>query len=140
MMRGITGLDEAGGTVLADSMIVTTVAVTDLERAKLFFAQQLGLPVLDEQPFAIRFGAGKGTQISVRRGQPNVGQTVGHFEVDDIEGTVQELTSRGVTFEEYETPKTVNFIAQIGPARGAWFKDPDGNVFGVRQGPAPAAA
>ncbi len=49
-----------------------------------------------------------------------------------------DLTSRGVTFEQYETPKTVNFIAQFGPARGAWFKDPAGNVLGLRQGPVPA--
>jgi len=75
----------------------------------------------------------------VRRGQPNVGQTVGHFEVEALDGVVKELTGRGVVFEEYETPKTVNFIAQIGPARGAWFKDPDGNVFGLREGPQPAA-
>ena len=125
--------------MLADSMVVVTVAVTDLERAKGFYAEQLGLPVLEEQPFAIRFGAGKGTQLSVRRGQPNVGQTVGHFEVADIDAIVAELTGRGVTFEEYETPKTVDFIAQVGPARGAWFKDPDGNVFGVREGPVPSA-
>ena len=125
--------------MLADSMVVVTVAVTDLERAKAFYGEQLGLPALDEQPFAIRFGAGKGTQLSVRRGQPNVGQTVAHFEVADIEAVVAELTGRGVAFEEYETPKTTNFIAQVGPARGAWFKDPDGNVFGVREGPVPAA-
>jgi catechol 2,3-dioxygenase-like lactoylglutathione lyase family enzyme len=125
--------------VLADSMVVVTVAVSDLDRAKGFYRDQLGLPMLDEQPFAIRFGAGKGTQLSVRRGQPNVGQTVAHFEVGDIEAVVAELTARGVSFEEYETPKTTNFIAQIGPARGAWFKDPDGNVFGVREGPVPAA-
>jgi catechol 2,3-dioxygenase-like lactoylglutathione lyase family enzyme len=124
-------------TVLPDAMLVTTVAVTDLERAKRFFGEQLGLAILDETPFAIRFSAGKGTQVSVRRGQPNAGQTVAHFEVDDIEAVIRDLTSRGVTFEEYETPKTTNFIAQIGSARGAWFKDPDGNVFGVREGPVP---
>ena len=45
----------------------------------------------------------------------------------------------GVTFEEYDTPKTINFIAQVGPARGAWFQDPDGNVFGLREGPMPGA-
>lgn len=118
-------------------MLVTTVAVTDLERAKRFFSEQLALPILDETPFAIRFAAGKGTQISVRRGQPNVDQTVGHFEVDDIEAAVQDLRSRGVVFEEYETPKTVDGIAQIGAARAAWFKDPDGNVFGLREGPVP---
>lgn len=121
--------------VLADSLIVTTVAVTDLERAKAFYADQLQLPILDEQPFAIRFGAGGGSQISVRRGQPNVGQTVGHFEVDDVEAIVRDLIGRGVAFQEYETPKTVDFIAQIGPARGAWFADPDGNIIGLRQGP-----
>ena len=124
------GLDQA--------LLVTTVAVTDLDRAKAFFSDQVGLRILDEQPFAIRFGAGAGSQISVRRGQPNVGQTVGHFEVDDIVATVRELVGRGVTFNDYETPKTNDFIAQIGPARGAWFSDSDGNVFGLREGPVPA--
>ena len=118
-------------------MLVTTVAVTDLDRAKRFFQEQLGLSPIDETPFAIRFAAGKGTQVSVRRGQPNAGQTVAHFEVNDIEGAVRDLSGRGVAFEEYETPKTINFIAQIGSARGAWFKDPDGNVFGLRDGPVP---
>ena len=126
--------------MIADAMVVPTVAVTDLDRAKRFFGEQVGLPLLDETPFALRFGAGKATQMSVRRGQPNVGQTVAHFEVDDLDAVIADLTSRGVTFEEYETPKTTNFIAQIGPARGAWFTDPDGNVFGVREGPIPGAS
>ena len=52
------------------------------------------------------------------------GLTALHFEVDDTEAVVRDLTSRGVTFEEYETPKTVNVVAQFGPVRGAWFKDP----------------
>jgi catechol 2,3-dioxygenase-like lactoylglutathione lyase family enzyme len=126
-------------TMLANSLAVTTVAVTDVDRAKRFYQGQVGLTLLEETPFSCRFGAGKGSQLTVRRGQPNVGQTVAHFEVDDIDAVIRELTSRGVTFEEYETPKTVNFIAQVGPARGAWFKDPDGNVLGVREGPVPAA-
>jgi catechol 2,3-dioxygenase-like lactoylglutathione lyase family enzyme len=125
------------GEALADAMVVTTVAVTDLDRARGFFADQLGLSLLDEQPFALRFGAGLGSQLSVRRGQPNVGQTVGHFEVVDIEAVVGELTARGVAFQEYETPRTIDFIAQVGPARAAWFSDPDGNLFGLREGPVP---
>jgi catechol 2,3-dioxygenase-like lactoylglutathione lyase family enzyme len=126
--------------MLDEAMVVATVAVTDLEAARQFFHERLGLPLLDETPFALRFGAGRGTQISVRRGQPNVGQTVAHFEVGDIEALVRELTARGVAFQEYETPKTTNFVAQVGPARGAWFSDPDGNVFGVREGPIPGDA
>ena len=125
--------------MLVDAMLVPTVAVTDLDRSRKFFAEQLGLTELEVAPFAIRFGAGHGSQVSVRRGQPNVGQTVAHFEVADLDAVIAELTGRGITFEEYETPKTVNFIAQIGPARGAWFKDPDGNVFGLREGPVPGA-
>ncbi len=125
--------------MLADAMVVPTVAVTDLYREKRFFEEQVGLPLLDETPFTLRFGAGMGTQLAVRRGQPNVGQTAAHFEVDDIEAVIRDLTSRGVVFEEYEAPKTTNFIAQIGPARAAWFTDPDGNVFGVREGPIPGA-
>lgn len=125
--------------MLRDAMLVTTIAVSDLERARQFYGEKVGLPILEETPFAIRFGAGKGSQVSVRKGQPNVGQTVGHFEVDDIEAAVRELRSRGVEFNEYETPKTVDFIAEIGPAKGAWFSDDDGNVLGVRQGPVPGA-
>jgi catechol 2,3-dioxygenase-like lactoylglutathione lyase family enzyme len=123
--------------MLADAMIVTTVAVTDLARARHFWAEQVGLRLLDETPFALRFGAGRGTQLSLRKGQPNVGQTVAHFEVADIEAVIRDLRSRGVEFQDYEVPKTTDFIAQIGPARGAWFTDDDGNVFGVREGPVP---
>ncbi len=76
----------------------------------------------------------------MRRGQPNVGQAVAHFEVDDLETVIDDLTSRGVTFEEYESPETTNSIAQIGPARAAWLKNPEGNIFGVREGPVPVAS
>ena len=125
--------------MLADSLAVTTIAVTDVDRAKRFYQEQVGLTMLEETPASARFGAGKGSQLTVRRGQPNVGQTVAHFEVEDIEAVIRDLRSRGVTFEEYETPRTVDFIAQVGPARAAWFKDPDGNVLGVREGLVPAA-
>ncbi len=125
--------------MLSDALAVTTVAVTDLDRAKGFLVEQLGLPLIDEQPHGFRVGAGKGSQLAVRRGQPNVGQTVAHFEVDDLDAVVGDIRSRGVSLEEYESPKTVDGIAQIGPARAAWVKDPDGNVFGLREGPVPGA-
>jgi catechol 2,3-dioxygenase-like lactoylglutathione lyase family enzyme len=127
-------------TMLSEFLAVTTLVVTDIDRAKAFYQDELGLTLLEETPATCRFGAGKGSQLSIRRGQPAAsGQTVMHFEVEDIEAVVRDLTSQGVTFEEYETPKTVNFIAQFGPARGAWFKDPAGNVLGLREGPVPGA-
>jgi len=126
--------------MLSEFLAVTTLVVTDVDLAKPFYAEQLGLTLLEETPAGLRFGAGKGSQLTVRRGQPAAGgQTVAHFEVDDIEAVVRDLTSRGVVFEEYETPKTVDFIAEFGLVRGAWFKDPAGNVLGLREGPLPAA-
>ena len=55
------------------------------------------------------------------------------FRVTDIESEVRDLQRRGVTFEEYETPKTVDGIATIPIGRTAWFRDPDGNLIGMIQ-------
>jgi catechol 2,3-dioxygenase-like lactoylglutathione lyase family enzyme len=127
-------------TMLSEFLAVTTLVVTDVDEARRFYAAQLGLTLPEETPAGIRFGAGKGSQLTIRRGQPPAGgQTVAHFEVDDIDAAVRSLTSRGVTFEDDETPKTINSIAQFGPVRGAWFKDPAGNVLDLREGPVPAA-
>jgi hypothetical protein len=65
---------------------------------------------------------------------------VAHFEVSDIEAVVADLRSRGAVFEEYtEGPLvTTNGVAQVGPARAAWLRDPDGNFLGLREGPVAA--
>lgn len=58
------------------------------------------------------------------------------FEVDDIESVVSALRDRGVVFEEYDLPglKPVGGIAvHESGARGAWFKDPDGNILEIGQ-------
>jgi catechol 2,3-dioxygenase-like lactoylglutathione lyase family enzyme len=126
---------------LADSMAVTTIPVTDLERTLPFYRDVLGLRLLEETPFALRFGAGGGTQISTYKRPPiERGHTTCHFEVVDIEAAVAQLRSRGAVFEEYTSGPlmTTDGIAQMGPAaRGAWLKDPDGNVLGLRQGAIP---
>ena len=127
--------------MLSDSMIVTTIPVTDLDRTKAFYGGMLGLTAILETPFAIRWRCGNGSQLSTyKRGPVERGQTVAHFEVADIEAEVASLRSRGVVFEEYtEGPLiTTGGIAPLGPARGAWMKDPDGNVIGLRQGAVPA--
>jgi catechol 2,3-dioxygenase-like lactoylglutathione lyase family enzyme len=71
-----------------------------------------------------------------RRPAVETGHTLAHFEVDDIQAAVAELEAKGVSFLDYsEGPLvTTGHIAQIGPARGAWFTDPDGNILGLRQG------
>ena len=126
--------------MLANSMVVPTIPVTDLEKAVPFYRDVLGLTVLEETPFSVRFGAGEGSQLSVyKRGPVERGHTMAHFEVADIEATVAGIRSRGGVFEEYSGGPltTTNGIAQTGPARSAWIKDPEGNVIGLRQGAIP---
>ncbi len=55
--------------------------------------------------------------------------------VEDVESEVAALKARGVVFEEYDLPslKTVNNIATIGPNKGAWFKDSEGNLLSLAQ-------
>ncbi len=125
--------------MLTNLMVVPTVPVTDLDTAMPFYRDLLGLKVLEESPFGIRFDAGGGTQLTVFKRPPvERGHTVCHFEVSDIEAAVADIRSRGGVFEEYRGGQltTVNGIASMGPdARGAWLKDPEGNVIGLRQGP-----
>jgi len=120
--------------MLGEFKVVATIPVTDLDRAKTFYSEMLGLRMTESSPFAARFACGGGSELSLfKRAPSKADHTVAHFEIDDIEKTVAGLRARGVTFLEYETPKTVNFIAEIGPARGAWLQDPDGNIVGLRQ-------
>jgi catechol 2,3-dioxygenase-like lactoylglutathione lyase family enzyme len=123
--------------MITATMVVATIPVTDLDQAKDFYGNTLALTLLWETPVAARYRCGPVSEISVFKRPPiPTEHTLAHFEVDDIEATVQDLTSKGVTFLDYtEGPlTTTNHIAQLGPARAAWFRDPDGNTLGVRQG------
>jgi len=122
---------------MGETMVVATIPVTDLERAKAFYGETLGLTFLWENPASIRFRCGEVSEISVFKRPPTVTEhTLAHFEVVDIEAVVDELSAKGVEFIDYsEGPlKTQGHIAQLGPARGAWFHDLDGNTLGLRQG------
>ena len=122
--------------MLETSMVVATIPVTDLDRARRFYEETIGLKVLWVNPASGRFDCGGGSQLSIfRRGPSTADHTLAHFEVGDIEAAVRDLEGRGVTFIDYdEGPlQTTGHIAQLGPARGAWFRDPDGNTLGLRQ-------
>jgi catechol 2,3-dioxygenase-like lactoylglutathione lyase family enzyme len=124
-------------SMITANMVVATIPVTDLERAKQFYGQTLGLQLLWETPVAVRFRCGSVSEISVFKRPPiTTEHTLAHFEVDDIEAEVAELVDRGVKLLDYtEGPlATTGHIAQLGTARCAWFLDPDGNTLGIRQG------
>src|ERR1700716_846244 len=81
--------------MLEDSMIVSTIPVTDLDRAKRFYGETLGLTFLWENPASARFRCGGGTELSIFRRAPSTADhTLAHFEVSDIEAVVRELEDR----------------------------------------------
>jgi catechol 2,3-dioxygenase-like lactoylglutathione lyase family enzyme len=123
--------------MLSATMVVPTIPVSDLEQSKRFYGEILGLTQLWENPASVRYRCSEHSELSIfRRGSTETVHTLAHFEVDDIEATIAELEANGVTFLDYtEGPLiTTGHIAQLGPARGAWFTDPDGNTLGLRQG------
>jgi len=120
--------------MLESATAVPTIAVSDIDRARKFYEETLGLKVIDERSDGVRYAAGN-TWLLVYPSQfaGTAKSTYMSFEVDDVEKTVKELRDRGVTFEEYDFPglKTVDGIAEIQGARGAWFKDLDGNILSI---------
>ena len=123
--------------MIGATMVVATLPVTDLERSKAFYGDTLGLTFLWESPVSARFRCGDGSELSIFKRPPIVTEhTLAHFEVTDIEAAVRDLEAKGVVFLDYnEGPLiTTGHIAQLGPARGAWFRDPDGHTLGLRQG------
>ena len=119
--------------MFADSPCRPTIAVRDKSKAIEFFGGALGLTLVDENQPGATFECGGGTYLEIYPSAfaGTAKSTVAGFQVSDLEATMGELRSRGVAFEEYETPRTVDGIAQLGPNRGAWFKDPDGNTFAL---------
>src|SRR6476619_2380474 len=100
--------------MLGASMAVTTIPVSDLDQAKRFYGETLGLTQLWENPASVRFRCGDVSEISVfRRPGTATVHTLAHFEVDDIEATVAELEARGVPFLDYTDGPlvTTNHIA-----------------------------
>jgi catechol 2,3-dioxygenase-like lactoylglutathione lyase family enzyme len=121
--------------MLENKDAVATLAVTDLNRAKKFYEGTLGLkPVASEDDEVIIFQSGK-SKINVYRSQyAGTNQaTALTWAVDDVEGTVRELKSKGVKFEHYDMPGMTlkGDIHVAGDMKVAWFKDPDGNILNV---------
>jgi catechol 2,3-dioxygenase-like lactoylglutathione lyase family enzyme len=114
----------------------TALPVSDLERARAFYSEKLGLEVADENPGGLLYRLdGGGEFLLYPSGNRPGGHTQANINVDDVATLVTQLRSRGVVFEEYDWPglKTVDGIATTGPHQSAWFKDSEGNLIGLMQ-------
>jgi catechol 2,3-dioxygenase-like lactoylglutathione lyase family enzyme len=124
-----------GAEMLKDKAVAATLAVSDLDRARGFYEQTLGLEPADENPGAVTYKVGPSFLVVYPSDFAGTNQAtgatwaVGH----DFEALVEDLRGKGVTFEQYDLPKTTREgdIHVMGDTRAAWFKDPDGNILSL---------
>ena len=124
--------------MLTDSPAFSGFSVDDLDKARRFYEETLGLNVSDmpEMGGLLRLHLGGGAEVLVYAKPNHVPATftVLNFPVPDVEKAVDELAARGVRFERYENPPTdEKGIMRAGGPLIAWFTDPAGNVFSVIQ-------
>jgi catechol 2,3-dioxygenase-like lactoylglutathione lyase family enzyme len=128
---------------MLDGHVATRLPCQDLERARRFYSEKLGLEAAEERPGGLLYRPASGEFVLFQ----SVGASPGTFtqmgwEVEDVDATVAELRGRGVEFEEVDAPgfKTVDGIAEVAgnyPSknssgeRAAWFRDSEGNLLGI---------
>jgi catechol 2,3-dioxygenase-like lactoylglutathione lyase family enzyme len=140
---------DAGGrhpvALRQDADVSTRLPAQDLERARAFYAEKLGLEPAEERPGGLLYRCRSGAfALFATAGAPSGTHTQMAFDVDDIEAVVAELKSRGVAFEDVDVPglRTIDGIASVDgnyPSKGgvgeraAWFRDSEGNLLGIGQ-------
>ncbi|MDQ6711399.1 MAG: VOC family protein [Candidatus Dormibacteraeota bacterium] len=111
------------------------LVATDLEATRAFYANKVGLTILNDTPGAVTFKCGGDAHLVVSKSAVGTKdeQTQAAFRVRDLRTEVFELRRRGVKIEDYDTPSlnTVDGIADLGFARMAWFIDPGQNCIGM---------
>ncbi|MGW0545917.1 VOC family protein [Streptomyces altiplanensis] len=136
-------MDTDDRDLLARARVATRLPAQDLDRARRFYAERLGLRPVDERPGGLLYRCEGADFVLFRSTGASPGTfTQMAFEVDDIEAVVSELKRRGVVFEEVDVDgfRTRDGIAEIDGnypgkgargERGAWFRDSEGNMLGI---------
>ncbi|HEY4396751.1 MAG TPA: VOC family protein [Acidimicrobiia bacterium] len=131
-------------TLLENAEVSARLPAQDLDRARAFYSDKLGLEPVEERPGGLRYRCGDCFfSVFQSTGRASGDHTQMAFEVDDLESVVAELRRRGVVFEEFDLPglRTVDGFADVEgnyPSKGvgeraAWFRDSEGNLFGIGQ-------
>jgi catechol 2,3-dioxygenase-like lactoylglutathione lyase family enzyme len=123
---------------LTHRTVAMMMPVTDVDRARTFYTESLGLDYTgtnDEGSAMYALDGGSSLVLLPRPDSRPSESTALSFEVDDITTEIGDLERRGVVFEDYDEPelKTVDHVAVMGSEKAAWFKDPDGNVLCLHQ-------
>ena len=118
--------------MLNDSKVTANIPAADIERARTFYADKLGLTPVQENPGGLIYSTG-GTYFFLYPTEfaGQAGHTIAQFHVADVGAEVDELRDRGVTFEHYDLPDATwdGDVATLGETgHAAWFKDSEDNV------------
>ncbi len=123
--------------MLSEGNVVATIAVKDLEAAKKFYRETLGLEQDKEMPGGggVLYKSGSSQLFVYPSQSAGTNQaTYAAWETPDVEGVVAQLKAKGVTFEHYpDLPETKleGDLHVMGEFKAAWFKDPDGNILNI---------
>ena len=122
--------------MLSESKAFGSIAVKDLEQAKSFYEETLGLEVAEVARgiplLQINVKDGQNILIYPKPDHVPANFTILNFPVDEIEAAVDELASRGVTFEQYDgIDQDEKGISRGNGPDIAWFRDPSGNILAV---------
>ena len=127
--------------MLSRSAVEANIPAADLDRARQFYADKLGLtPVGEFGGEALRYKTDSGTYFNVYRTQyaGQAGHTIAQLHVEDVESEVRDLEAKGVQFEVYDLPGvewTGKVAALPGMGKAAWFTDSEGNILCIDNGP-----
>jgi catechol 2,3-dioxygenase-like lactoylglutathione lyase family enzyme len=133
--------------MLGDAPVFPTLPCVNLEAARKFYSETLGLdevelPGMGEEvaESSALFQCGQGTMLFVylRSEPPKAENTAANWLVSDVDAVADELINRGIKLETYDLPGIeydARGVGTMGETKGAWFKDPDGNILGFTQAP-----
>jgi catechol 2,3-dioxygenase-like lactoylglutathione lyase family enzyme len=119
--------------MFTDSKAFSGFAVPDVEQARAFYGDTLGLRTSEEHGLMFLHLAGdRDVLVYPKPDHEPANFTILNFPVDDVEAAVDELTARGVTFERYDgmDQDEKGIMRGQGPDI-AWFRDPAGNILSV---------
>jgi catechol 2,3-dioxygenase-like lactoylglutathione lyase family enzyme len=121
--------------MFANTLAFSGFAVDDLEQARKFYGDTLGISTSEQYGLmTLHLAGGRDTLVYPKPGHTSATYTILNFPVDDIDQAVDELTARGVQFERYDgSAQDEKGISREGGPYIAWFRDPAGNILSVLQ-------
>ncbi len=121
--------------MLGKNNVCAVVAVKDMDAGKKFYGDTLGLEVGMESPGGTFYKSGNGGIFVYPSSFAGTNQaTAAAWNVEDVEGAVEELKGKGVSFEHYDSIPGATLEGDVhvmGELKAAWFKDPDGNILNI---------